>query len=83
MLLKTTTMTSYLTALAVLVLLGTFASPAIAQSGSGTTTRYWYVYISLLPFLLTHPGIVASLPAPGPCPASHRQSRLATSLINL
>ncbi|CAF9911012.1 MAG: hypothetical protein ALECFALPRED_007049 [Alectoria fallacina] len=34
-------MSYYLTAVTILVLLGASADPAAAQSGSGTTTRYW------------------------------------------
>ena len=62
---------AYLTTLAFLVLLGTSVTPAAAQSGSGTTTRYWYVSRTLDQCILTSPGTAANPPAHGPCPALH------------
>ena len=43
-------MTAYTTVLAALVLL---TNVAAAQSGSGTTTRYWFVFPTFHPYVLT------------------------------
>lgn len=78
------TMASYMKALALTALLTSSAAIAAAQSGSGTTTRYWYIlhpqHLHLATHLTQSPGIAANHPAPGPTsPELPPPSRPATS----